>query len=526
MFIRRSLSLALSLFLLTSYSHAESWKILGPRPMGMGGAFVAVAQGSIAQYWNPAGMAQEENTSGVQLPSGVHAEFTGGVLHNANTLGDLATKFNSVKADQETSGRINADQMAAVVQGIATIKDLNEGGKGALADLAFGANVKLGKMAFSVNNFTTIGASPFVDTTNIGLGTISGSGGVTFSGAPVGAPVDTASRDQIASAISTIGYGGLNNLICGSSTCINTQNGGITDATTLANALVNEAVSNGVSSTDIQAAAAAMAANASVAATVVAVLTSGNDNPYSNNQTNLTLNGGSFTEVTFGYARPVWLPGLNVGGNLKLISGSIGYQRFNVMQNEAGTTSALKDYNANTKTTVQPGLDIGVLQELDKILPALPMRPRFGLVFRNINNPKFTQPQTAKDNGESSKYSLNGQLRSGLAISPLNFWTIALDVDLTRNNTPVKGYHSRQVGLGTEINVFNRPWINIPLRVGFMKNVADSASKLSYTAGFGINFLHFMLDVAGSISSERTQIESDSKVPSNAALAAQLAFMF
>ncbi|MEK7814113.1 MAG: hypothetical protein AAB296_10165, partial [Candidatus Desantisbacteria bacterium] len=35
---------------------AEQWKILGTRPMGMGGAFVAMAQGPMAQYWNPAGL--------------------------------------------------------------------------------------------------------------------------------------------------------------------------------------------------------------------------------------------------------------------------------------------------------------------------------------------------------------------------------------------------------------------------------------------------------------------------------------
>ena len=35
---------------------AEQWQVLGTRPMGMGGAFVAVAQGPIAQYWYPAGL--------------------------------------------------------------------------------------------------------------------------------------------------------------------------------------------------------------------------------------------------------------------------------------------------------------------------------------------------------------------------------------------------------------------------------------------------------------------------------------
>ena len=40
------------------FAGAEQWKTLGTRPMGMGGAFVAMAQGPMAQYWNPGGLFQ------------------------------------------------------------------------------------------------------------------------------------------------------------------------------------------------------------------------------------------------------------------------------------------------------------------------------------------------------------------------------------------------------------------------------------------------------------------------------------
>ncbi|MDP2867001.1 MAG: hypothetical protein Q8O90_12225, partial [Elusimicrobiota bacterium] len=63
---------------------AEQWQVLGTRPMGMGGAFVAVAQGPIAQYWNPAGLVKSSaNVSGVEIPVGVNAEFTGDIIKNA-----------------------------------------------------------------------------------------------------------------------------------------------------------------------------------------------------------------------------------------------------------------------------------------------------------------------------------------------------------------------------------------------------------------------------------------------------------
>ena len=508
---------------------AEAWHVLGPRALGMGGAFVAVAEGPIAQYWNPAGLAQEATASkwGLQVPVGAKVEFTGNVLEDANALGDLASKYSTVQTAQTNGTAVNADQMAAVVKGIATIKKLNEPGKGALASIAGGANIKTGRWAVSVNNYTSLGATPHVDTVNIGLGTISGAGGVNFGtadGATV--PADTTSRDSIAGAITTIGYGNLNTLVCGGVNCVAGQNAGITDSTTLANALVNQAVASRISAGTIQQAAADMAANAGEAAGVISNVANGNNNPYTNNQSNLTVRGASFTEIAFGHGRALFLPGLMLGGNLKIISGKVGYERFNVMNKDAGSTNALKDFRNNTASSIQPGLDLGVLWKLDEILPSLPLNPRTGLVVRNINNPGFNQPAAAKADGASSKYSLNGQLRYGLAFSPFRGWNVSADLDLTKNLTPVPDYKSQMLALGTEINIFNRPWINIPLRVGITKNITTSASKPSYAAGFGFNLLHFIFDIGGSISSERTTINSGDKIPSNAAVAAQLAFMF
>ena len=38
---------------------------IGARSMGMGGAYVAVAQDAIAMYWNPAGLSRIQQASGV-----------------------------------------------------------------------------------------------------------------------------------------------------------------------------------------------------------------------------------------------------------------------------------------------------------------------------------------------------------------------------------------------------------------------------------------------------------------------------
>ncbi|MBI4385778.1 MAG: conjugal transfer protein TraF [Elusimicrobia bacterium] len=504
---------------------AETWKILGPRPMGMGGAFVAMAEGGIAQYWNPAGLAQEAAVSkwGLQIPVGARGEFTGGVLKDANALSDLASQYDAIQAAQTsgTAGAMDATKVGAFYQGLATIKNMNQPGKGALGEIAGGANFKAGRFAMSVNNFTSVGASPFIDTTNIGLDNSGSLSGVNFATANTAAPGDAtnaASAASINSAIDATAFTNLNNLMGGELTTA-----GITEAN-IGNALVNFANGNGASTAQIAEAAAQISNNIGAVDPLIAAASGAN--PYTNNGTNLTVRGGSFTEVAFGYARPVLLPGLYAGGNLKLIFGRVGYTRFNVLENGSGSTNVLKKFRDNTASSVAPGVDLGVLWHLREVLPILPFKPRAGLVWRNINSPGFKQPGAATADGDSSNYPQDGQARMGLAVTPLNFWNVALDLDLTQNNTPVPGYHSRQLGLGTEVNVFNRSWINIPLRAGLMKNLADSSSKLAYTFGFGLNFLHFMLDVGGAVSSDRTQIKSGENIPSNFAAAAQLGFMF
>ncbi|MEK9144112.1 MAG: hypothetical protein AAB339_00715, partial [Elusimicrobiota bacterium] len=69
---------------------ATQWHDFGPRAMGMGGAGVAIAQGPEASYWNPAGLGQLYNTSGLAFPIGARGEFTGTVLQGANDLNQLA----------------------------------------------------------------------------------------------------------------------------------------------------------------------------------------------------------------------------------------------------------------------------------------------------------------------------------------------------------------------------------------------------------------------------------------------------
>ena len=511
------LSMFLSAMILScSFAQAESFKILGPRAIGMGGAYTAIAEDALAQYWNPAGLAQQKWFD-VQMGGGANYAFTSDILKNANDLADLANKYSKIQQAQQGGGNLDADTLSAFMQGIQNMADLNKPGKGALVEANAGGNFRFGKMAFSVNNFTSVGADPTVDTRNISLGAGVGSVGAVFpaeTGTLNPSFTDTAARDTLASILTAL------------SPDLVTMGINIANATNAANALINQAQAT---STNAQIIDAINQANAALPIVKPVLDNVAAGSSYNNNTSNLTLRGGSFTEIALGYGMQIpYLssPNLYLGGNLTAIRGDIGFYRQNILQEDTGGSDIVKNFNKNVKTSWQPSLDLGVLYNLRYTW----LRSKFGLTAKNINRPKFGQPQAAATAGETADAHLDTQLRAGAAFYPFNFWSLAADCDLTNNLTPVPGYKSRNLGLGTEINVFNRPWINIPLRAGLTKNISEK-SPWTYTAGFGLNFLHFVVEVGGAISSETQNIKTDDsgkaqKVPANASLAAQISFNF
>ena len=389
---------------------AVPWHNMGPRAMGMGGAQVAVAQGPLASYWNPAGLGQLYNTSGLELPVGIRVEFTGTVLEGAKDLNEINNACKSLNAAVCTQARARD-----------ALNKINNAGSGVMADFGGGASLKIKRLTVFVNSLTYVGGTPRAD--------------------------------------------------------FNTTN------------LLND------------------------------------PNLLNANQSRIIVRGLNATEIGVGYGREIMETGLVLGANLKGIVGRAGYQEITV----STQTSGFGKFNDNIKTSFQPAVDLGLLWDMRETFPSLPMRPRFGLVSRNINNPKFKNPDLAVTRGERSKFALNGQTRMGLALSPFKFWHLAMDVDMTDNLTPVDGYKSRYMSLGTELNVFNRPWLNIPLRAGLQKNLSDTGSGATYTAGVGLNFVHVLVDLAGMVSAKSTSVQSEGKsdkVPNNFGGSARIAFLF
>lgn len=408
------MKLVLAALLLTAPAGAVPWHTFGPRAMGMGGAHVAIAQGPSASYWNPAGLGQLYNESGLEFPIGARAEFTGTVLQAANDLEEIRKACNAGNANICTQARATD-----------ALNRLNNPGNGALVDIGGGLDLKIKRVTVFVNNLSYAGATPQAD-------------------------------------LSTAGCA-----VAGSATCLSAAN----------------------------------------------------------NNSRINLRGLSATEIGIGYGREVLETGLNLGVNLKGIIGKAGFQSIRVADEDV----KVDDFSKSVRSSFAPGVDVGMLWDMRETFPSLPARPRLAVVGRNVNSPGFKNPDAARTAGERENFPLHGQGRAGLALSPFKWWHLALDADLTNNLTPVDGYKSRYFSAGTEVNIFNRPWLNIPLRAGIQKNLSDSASGVSYTGGFGFNFVRVHLDVAGMVSGRSTPIQSETKtekVPNNFGAAARIGVLF
>jgi hypothetical protein len=496
------LCVAIVLALVPSRSHAQPFAVLGARPLGMGGAFVAVADNALAQYWNPAGLGPQTNFD-LQVPVNTKVEFTGGVLSDINNISNAANDFSRLQTAQNgtTTGakQFDAKSLNSFLSDLSNIVDINQPGKGALADLDGGVNLRIGRVAVSVNYLGDVGVVPHADVSNFSLSGIS----VSASGA-------TLSDSTLSSAASALATVVANTRAAYPNVTGTSQE--------IANVLINNAQNNGASNADIVSAVNSASQNSSGQS--VAGSASGS---FSNNSSNIQLKGGSFTEAAVGYAHTLFLKDLYLGGNLKIISGQVGFYQQNILQNSTNSSDASKSFFNNSKTTVKPSIDLGLLYDKRK-----EWRTRLGLVAKDLNNPSFDQPQAGMNAG-LNPIKLNPQVRAGAAVYPLDFWTVAMDIDVTKNLTQVDGFTSQMFGLGTEINVFNKPWLNIPLRAGLMKNIAESSSKLSYTGGIGLNFLHVIFELAGAVSSQTVNVSNSSSpqnVPTNISIGATLSVIF
>ena len=252
------------------------------------------------------------------------------------------------------------------------------------------------------------------------------------------------------------------------------------------------ALDNGITASGVAVPADIVSITETVAGVATVAATTGGT--FSNNTSKLLFKGAFITEIPFTYGHPL-SPDLAVGGNIKLLKARVYNSKIDIFNTDFG--AALSDATKSYKESQAFGLDLGAMYRFGDNL-------RLGLVGRNINSPSFEMTPLAA--GDEDSFKEKGQYRAGVAYKPLSFVTLALDYDITKNDTTVgAGYKSQNLGAGAEINILKI----LQLRAGAYKNIAESDIGLVYTAGAGLNLWLVNVDLGASLSSSRTSIDGN-----------------
>lgn len=497
--MRKIISLAVAVSMVVVLGQiglASSFKILGTRPLGMGGAFVAVAEDAIAQYWNPAGFALQEGFD-VQIPIGVGIETTEGLVDEVDDLGEIAETVGEIQDRQESGTGFTPELIKEFTSAINELDDLNRAGLGLILDINAGLNIRYRNIGIGVINITELGADPSLDLVNIGLGVSTGT--VTDALDALCVDIWTDGPGDVDGHLSS-SQQSIANSIANSLDDLGVGPTGVWTNQDVAEELVVAGVLAGLTNEEISAVADTIVEGLDLWDPLIGT-------GFGDNKTNIRLNGIMLFEAPITYARELpWLKNLYVGGNFKFMYGMVGFAQFDVFSGEDLMESLYEDYNDNTEASTTIGVDVGALYDLKEN-----WRARFGMVVRNLTYPSFSQPKEAKEAG-LDKYVIEPQVRVGVAYWPLNFITLSADWDLTNNKTALQGYYSKMLSLGAEINILNRSWLNFALRGGFMDNLAESSGSM-FTAGLGLNIFHFQLDFAAAMSTKSTTIADSQKFP-------------
>ena len=517
----RGTLLAAAALLFAQMSGAQSWQMVGPRAMGMGGAGVATTYGPNAQYWNPAGLARDTGRSNTGLSIAVSMEATKNVLENLRDLNDMSAQYKSLRNDIINNQKVSGNDIRTIFRGLNHIARVIGDDMGAILNAEAGISAKMKNFYVGARSLGTGSIFPIVDTKNIQFNT---AGAGLLLGDPF-ATLTTSNQiaaDDLAAAIDEYGIFEALKQLFDATSC--------DDSNQLAVALVDAAASFGASEMDIWVAIHEAIDNMDGASNILTRYAQATGS-YKDNETLVIAEGAAFTEIGLGYGTEVF-PGVKVGGNVKVISGYTAQSGIMVLQDHDEIKDILNRTRHNKKNTTNLGLDVGALVNLSQLLDKeIKGNPQLGLTARNINGPKFSRPgapvgtnPAIVDNWRSGSYQLKPQLRAGAAVSPFTWMTAAADIDVTKNDTLVYSLKSRQLALGVEFNLVNGQRFQVPLRLGYNKNIAESEVSPFYTAGIGLNMRHFYVELAGAMSRKTTRVDGHT-IPNSAAASLTLGFL-
>lgn len=507
------------IFFISAISYAEKWQTVGARTASMGGAGVAAATGSAQQYYNPALLAiKSKNNNDIMLNINAELDTTDKVLTLIDKINKLTDKYETIVNKIKNKEYATAIEMISIIDTLKLLQKLNLKNVCATVNANAGLSSKFNNFAVSVRSYASAGLTPIVDKQNIGL--VSSVDGIKIN--DFSEPIledNQKAADIIKDALNkydlTETFAKLFKLSGKTSQEI-------------ANAIVNMANSAHSSSKDIKEMANKIATDLPNTEKIIKTITSGS---YKDNETQVLVDEGTFTEVSLGYGYEVF-KGILVGGNLKYIQGQIAQTGIMILSDNQKIEDYISDAIKNRQISNQISLDLGVFIDMASFIDKdIILNPKFGITTRNINNPYFERPNKPlsekyeKIKWNKDRYYLGNQLRAGIALNPIKKLTVACDLDLLKNTTFVKDFDSQEFCLGVEYFILNKRAFTLPLRAGINKNIAVSKSSIEYTAGTGFYTFGFSFELAAGISENTTTFDNN-KIPASASLAINLGYAF
>jgi len=494
--------------------------------MGMGGAGVARDMGAYAPYWNPAGLAFAPRSFSATIGAGIGTRVSDGLADNVDRLSQF-TEGNPSTFDNLTNLDTTAANPTAVgdiVNLLTVVRDI-EAEKGALAanvDAAAGFQYKgFGTGVFMLSE--GYGKTATVDLVNVlpqsaSGAAISSNDLVTFAGTGNAAQTffSPAQVAQLQTSLAGLGITGaaqtevINSFGNSLSTNKNPGLPGITPQQSV--------------DTFIGTVAPAFAGAATNPAQNI-----------NNNNSAVMVKNVLFTEIPISYGHAIdlgTLGKLGIGATFKVVNGRVYQTRIRLMENGESVSSkdiidGLKDnYEESTNVT----FDLGTQWRYSDWLSV-------GVVGKNLTSPSFKSPDLKDQNGRlvlpdgtftsvpfhEADVELKPQARLGVELKPLSWLSIAGDIDLTKNETVLRGLDYKNQQLGGGIELIPLTWLKI--RGGMYKNLVNSEVGPVATAGLTFAFPAVLFEIDGAYSLDTTRYD-DQFYPKEARIQTQLVFYY
>lgn len=205
------------------------------------------------------------------------------------------------------------------------------------------------------------------------------------------------------------------------------------------------------------------------------------------NGTGLSLAGLSAREIRLAYGRGFLGGTVLVGGAARLVFGRSYFEHCGVFGDCAhkNLTDLVREaFRDNARDTTKFAFDLGAMVNLGIV--------KAGVTGISLNEPSF---DVAPLPGAPATVPLPRQVRGGISVDPLPFFTVAADGDLLKSDTLAPGTKSQQLSIGVEGRI---PLFAI--RAGAYRDFAASDPHWAYSVGVGFRAPLLSIDASVLLS--------------------------